>query len=195
MPEACLVEIVEVYTLELTTDQVADAVLRAVPDSWPFPPQLRVVSEVVAALDLAESVIPSLAELGRMRLRELGDGLEPAVHRGDGLLLVRLRLAAPLDPRERDEQERPCGKPDHAERARQKCERTSCRGNRRDDLFGDRVRADREGVRRLESVALRRDRDGRAGGGSDSPSESPRSSSSSSSCLCRSGGDCRRCFS
>jgi len=44
-------------------------VLKAMPDPWPFPPHLRVVPEIVAALDLAEAMAPSLAELGRVRLR------------------------------------------------------------------------------------------------------------------------------
>ena len=52
--------------------------LRAVPDPWPFPPHVRVVPEIVAALDLAESVTPSLAEFGLARLKELGEGLEPS---------------------------------------------------------------------------------------------------------------------
>jgi segregation and condensation protein B len=51
---------------------------RTVPDPWPFPPHLRVVPEIVAALDLAESVDPALADIGRVRLKELGDGIEPS---------------------------------------------------------------------------------------------------------------------
>jgi len=62
-------------------DQPADVVLRAVPDAWPFPPQLRVAPEIVAALDLTEAVEPSLAELGRTRLAELVEGLEPSWQR------------------------------------------------------------------------------------------------------------------
>jgi segregation and condensation protein B len=81
VPEVVLVDMIEAHTLEPATDQVADIVLRAVPGAWPFPPHLRLVPEVVAALDLAESVIPSVAELGRARLKELGDGLEPSWNR------------------------------------------------------------------------------------------------------------------
>jgi hypothetical protein len=64
--------------LELASDESVDVVLRAVPDPWPFPAHLRVVPELVAALDLAESVAPALADLGCERLTELGDGLEPS---------------------------------------------------------------------------------------------------------------------
>jgi hypothetical protein len=42
---------------------------------------MRVVPEIVAALDLAESLTPALAELGHMRLKEFGDALEPSWHR------------------------------------------------------------------------------------------------------------------
>jgi hypothetical protein len=41
----------------------------------PFLPHQRVTPEIVAAHDLAESINPDLAELGRGRLKELGDGL------------------------------------------------------------------------------------------------------------------------
>jgi len=77
VPESDLVEIVGEHGLDLVLDGPADVVLRAVPDAWPFPPHLRVAPELVAALDLAEAVEPSLAVLGRTRLVELVEGLEP----------------------------------------------------------------------------------------------------------------------
>src|SRR5205807_8126454 len=69
--ESDLVEIVGAHGLDPVIDAPADIVLRAVPDAWPFPPHLRVVPEIVAALDLAEAVERSLAEFGRQRLEEL----------------------------------------------------------------------------------------------------------------------------
>ncbi len=81
VPEAALVDFIEGYALELAGEQTVDVVLRAVPDAWPFSPHLRVVPETVAALDLTESVTPSLAELGRARLKQLGEGLEPSWER------------------------------------------------------------------------------------------------------------------
>ena len=82
VPEAALVDFIEAYSLEMASDQqTVDVVLRAVPDPWPFPPHLRVVPEIVAALDLAESLTPALAELGHARLKELGEGLEPSWER------------------------------------------------------------------------------------------------------------------
>ena len=81
VPEAVLVDFIEGYALELAAEQTVDVVLRAVPDAWPFPAHLRVVPETVVALDLAESVTPSLAALGRARLKELGAGLEPSWER------------------------------------------------------------------------------------------------------------------
>jgi hypothetical protein len=64
--EACvadpaLVEIVDRYELE--ADPSGYLVLRGVPESWPLPPQLRVVPELVAAADLARG--PELVDLGR----------------------------------------------------------------------------------------------------------------------------------
>ena len=76
MPESDLIEILEAHRLEPATELPADIVLHAMPDPWPFPPHLRVVPEIVAALDLAEAMAPSLAELGRARLADLADGLE-----------------------------------------------------------------------------------------------------------------------
>ena len=81
MPESDLVEIVGAHGLDPVIDAPADIVLRAVPDAWPFPPHLRVVPEIVAALDLAEASPSSMAELGRTRLAELVDGLQPSIHR------------------------------------------------------------------------------------------------------------------
>jgi segregation and condensation protein B len=81
VPETALVDIIDDYTLEMAGEETVDVVLRAVPDSWPFPPHLRVVPEIVAALDLAESNAPALAELGRVRLKEPGDGAEPGWER------------------------------------------------------------------------------------------------------------------
>ena len=81
VPETTLVDFIDRYALEMASEQTVDVVLRAVPDPWPFPPHLRVVPEIVAALDLAESLTPALAELGRARLKELGDGLEPSWER------------------------------------------------------------------------------------------------------------------
>jgi segregation and condensation protein B len=78
VPEAALVDVIEAYALELASEDAVDVVLRAVPDPWAFPPHLRVVPEIVAALDLAESVTPALAELGHMHLKEVGDGLVPS---------------------------------------------------------------------------------------------------------------------
>jgi segregation and condensation protein B len=81
VPELALVDLIDTYALELAGTETVDVVLRAVPDPWPFPPHLRVVPELVAALDLSESVAPALAELGRERLKELGEGLEPTWER------------------------------------------------------------------------------------------------------------------
>ncbi len=67
MPEAGVVDIIDAHALELANDHVADVVLRAVLDVWPFPPHQRVVPEVVAALNLSDSVSTTLAELGRAR--------------------------------------------------------------------------------------------------------------------------------
>jgi hypothetical protein len=78
VPEVALVDVIDAYALELASAEDVDIVLRAVPDPWVFPPHVRVVPELVAALDLAESVAPVLADLGRVRLKELGDGLEPS---------------------------------------------------------------------------------------------------------------------
>jgi len=76
--EADLVDLVQQYDLE--RDPAGDLLLRAVPDPWPFPPQLRLVPAVVAALDLLEAEPPALAELGRTRLEELTEELDPSWH-------------------------------------------------------------------------------------------------------------------
>jgi segregation and condensation protein B len=77
--ETALVDVVERYALE--PDAGGDLLLRSVPEPWPFPPQARVVPELVAALDLADGPTPELAELGRARLVELTATLEPAWRR------------------------------------------------------------------------------------------------------------------
>jgi hypothetical protein len=47
VPETGLVDFIDMYALEMASDQAGDIVLRAVPDPWPFPPHLRVVPETV----------------------------------------------------------------------------------------------------------------------------------------------------
>src|SRR5439155_1623943 len=68
--ETHLVVLMEQYGLE-RDDRSADRVLRSVPEPWPFPPQVRVVPAVVAALDLAEAGDVRLVGLGNRRLVEL----------------------------------------------------------------------------------------------------------------------------
>jgi hypothetical protein len=46
-------------------------VLSSGPEPWPFPPQLRVVTGVAAAVDLVDWSALDLVELGRARLVEL----------------------------------------------------------------------------------------------------------------------------
>ena len=65
VPELFLVEMVERYELE--PDPIGDVVLRSMPEPWPFPPQQRVVPELVAAVDLADGLNRELADLGRNR--------------------------------------------------------------------------------------------------------------------------------
>jgi len=74
--EADLVDLVQQYDLD--RDPAGDLVLRAVPDAWPFPPHLRVVPAVVAAVDLLEAEAPALAERGRTGLEELTRDLDPS---------------------------------------------------------------------------------------------------------------------
>jgi segregation and condensation protein B len=77
--ESILVEVVERYELEPDPD--GDLVLRTVPDAWPFPPQLRVVPKLVAAVDLTDGSETELADFGRARLVELSSGLDPSWQR------------------------------------------------------------------------------------------------------------------
>jgi len=80
VPEASLVDVLERYELE--PDPASDLVLRSVPEPWPFPPHLRVVPDLVAAVDLADGLAVELAELGRSRVVELvGTGSEPSWQR------------------------------------------------------------------------------------------------------------------
>jgi segregation and condensation protein B len=78
VPESALVDVVEHYELEPDLD--GDVVLRSVPEPWPFPPQVRVVPELVAAVDLADGLATDLADLGRARLVEMSVGVDPAWH-------------------------------------------------------------------------------------------------------------------
>jgi hypothetical protein len=79
IPEPALVEIIESYELE--PDPAGDLLLRSVPGPWPFPAQMRVVPELVAAVDVADGPAMDLLELGRARLVELTDGLDPSWRR------------------------------------------------------------------------------------------------------------------
>jgi chromosome segregation and condensation protein ScpB len=79
LSELALADVLEHYQLE--PDDAGTIVLRAVREPWPFPPQLRLTSAVVIALDLAESTMPALAEVGRGRLAELAETVEPTWHR------------------------------------------------------------------------------------------------------------------
>jgi segregation and condensation protein B len=79
VPEPALVDVVERYELE--PDPSGDLVLRSVPEPWPFPAQLRVVPELVAAVDLADGPALDLVELGRARLVVLSADLDPSWQR------------------------------------------------------------------------------------------------------------------
>jgi segregation and condensation protein B len=79
VPEPALVDLVDGY--ELDPDRSGDLVLRSVPEPWPFTAQLRVVPELVAAVDLADGPALDLVELGRARLIELTANLDPSWHR------------------------------------------------------------------------------------------------------------------
>jgi segregation and condensation protein B len=79
LSELSLADVVERYGLE--PNDASQVVLRAVREPWPFPPQLRLAPAVVAALDLAESHLPSLAAGGRARLTELEEAVEPSWRR------------------------------------------------------------------------------------------------------------------
>jgi hypothetical protein len=59
--------------------------LRSVRDAWPFPANVRVAPALVAAVDLVDGgVSHEMMELGRARLRELVDSLEPTWQRRPG---------------------------------------------------------------------------------------------------------------
>jgi excisionase family DNA binding protein len=77
--ELRLAEVVGRYELE--PDEAGTIVLRAVREPWPFPPQLRLAPAAVVALDLAESSVPALAEVARVRLAKLAETVEPSWHR------------------------------------------------------------------------------------------------------------------
>jgi segregation and condensation protein B len=79
VPEPMLIDLIERYALE--PDPSGDLLLRSVPEPWPFPPQLRVVPELVAAVDLADSPSVDLAELGRTRLVDVAASIEPSWQR------------------------------------------------------------------------------------------------------------------
>jgi hypothetical protein len=67
------VPIIEHYQLE--RDDGGDLLLRSVPEPWPFPPDARVVSPLVAALALTESPSSLLCELGSNLLNDLASGV------------------------------------------------------------------------------------------------------------------------
>jgi len=92
--EADLVELVGTHDLELTNEGPGDLLLRAVPEPWPFPPHMRVVPDVVAAVDLAEAVPTALAARGRAQLEELAPAVEPSWQRRP----QRRRLLRPSIP-------------------------------------------------------------------------------------------------
>jgi segregation and condensation protein B len=92
IPEPALVDVVDRY--ELDPDPSGDLVLRSVPEPWPFPAQMRVVPELVAAVDLADGPVLDLVELGRAHLIELSADLEPSWHRR----ARRRRAVRPLIP-------------------------------------------------------------------------------------------------
>jgi hypothetical protein len=78
LSELRLADITERYEPE--PDDAGTIVLRAVREPWPFPAQLRLAPALVAALDLAESSLPVLAEIGRAWLAELAETVEPTWH-------------------------------------------------------------------------------------------------------------------
>jgi excisionase family DNA binding protein len=93
VPQGDLVEVVERY--ELDPDPGGEVWLRSVPEPWPFPANLRVAPALVTAIDLVDGgVSRELMELGRARLRELVDGLEPSWQRRPD----RRRPVRPLVP-------------------------------------------------------------------------------------------------
>jgi segregation and condensation protein B len=69
--------------------------LRSVPEPWPFPANSRIAPSLVTAVDLVDGDLShDLVELGRARLRELVDGLEPSWQRRPD----RRRPVRPLVP-------------------------------------------------------------------------------------------------
>jgi hypothetical protein len=93
VPEPDLVEVVERYALD--PEAGGEVWLRSVPEPWPFPANLRVAPALVTAVDLADGGLShELVELGRARLRELVDGLEPSWQRRPD----RRRPVRPLVP-------------------------------------------------------------------------------------------------
>jgi hypothetical protein len=72
-------------------------VLRSVPEPRPFPPHLRVVLELAAAVDVADGPAVELSELGRARLLELGARPEPSWQRRASAAAAH-PFARPLTP-------------------------------------------------------------------------------------------------
>ncbi len=131
--ETDLVELMETQALELADDGQGDLVLRAVPEPWPFPPHMRVVPDVVAALDLVEVVPADLAALGRAQLEELAPGVEPSWQRRP----QRRRPLRPVVPSGR-----------HASRSRQLLQ-----GGVNDQVWDDQAERDACGLVALLFVA------------------------------------------
>jgi segregation and condensation protein B len=91
--ERDLVEVVEGYALE--PDPSGEVRLRSVPEPWPFPANVRVAPALVAAVDIADGGLShELMELGRIRLRELVERMEPSWQRRPD----RRRPVRPLVP-------------------------------------------------------------------------------------------------
>jgi len=131
--EADLVELVDTHELELTNAGPGDLVLRAVPEPWPFPPHMRVVPDVVAAVDLGEAVSADLAALGRAQIDELAPSVEPSWQRRP----ARRRPLRPIIPSGR-----------HASRPRQHLQ-----GGVNDQVWDDQVERDARGLVALLFVA------------------------------------------
>jgi segregation and condensation protein B len=73
--ELHLGDLVERHRLEPAPD--GPVCLRATPEPWPFPPQQRLAPAVVVALDLAESGLEVLRQLGRARLIDAAPAVAP----------------------------------------------------------------------------------------------------------------------
>jgi segregation and condensation protein B len=129
--EPALVDVMERY--ELDPDPTGDLLLRSVPEPWPFPAQMRVEPELVAAVDLADGPALDLVELGRARLVELTDGLDPSWHR-------RSRRRLPV---------RPLISTAPAPRPRPRLQVVAAR----DDVWDDRAERDARGLVALLFVA------------------------------------------